>query len=143
MASFQKRNATIEAVQWMGDIDSRSECVKFSEMVTWKDSSPDKLYVRTANGETVVHLGDWIARQPIPGGSMDVWPINAAAFAATYDPHDDLPVYAPCILGGHIEHREEMDEVWLELNGKRGKGLACRLHINLPNMSIPGRPSVQ
>lgn len=99
---YRKKPTTIEAVQYTGDNAvalegwAGPETLPDAGVTTGAQVVPGTtapgprfLTVMTPTGGSSLTPGDWLARQPMPDGTWDYWPIAQAQFEATYEPVPD------------------------------------------------------
>lgn len=85
MAQFRKRPVVIEAVQFNGfnpEGNLESELNEFMRgQVSYNMSSPDRLIIKTLEGDMQANVGDWI----IKGVHGEVYPCKPDIFEKTYE----------------------------------------------------------
>ena len=83
MPKFRKKPVIIEAIQYLGDVESIREILNFTNY----EATPkldDKLYVYTLEGEMVADPTDWI----IKGIAGEFYPCKNSIFEKTYEEVD-------------------------------------------------------
>lgn len=89
MPKFRKKPVVIEAVQFVGTIESRTNVLDFTGLnaenaktIYWRDANGGEIVIRTLEGDLIASEGDWIIR----GIKGEVYPCEPDIFAATYEP---------------------------------------------------------
>jgi hypothetical protein len=79
---YRKKPVVIEAIQYNGTTDSRSEICAFMglERITFSDTQG--VFIPTLEGVMTASIGDWI----IKGVKGEFYPCKPDIFAATYEP---------------------------------------------------------
>lgn len=89
---YRSKPSEIDAIQWLGT--NGAEVVAFAPGKVALPNPPDTstlLIIAGVGGQqgwVPVSLGDWLGRNP---DESDLWPIEAARFAAKYEPILALP----------------------------------------------------
>lgn len=86
MAKFRKKPAVIEAVQFLPD-ESNAEMVAHLEgCIGWRMIGVRIAIPMPGDAFAFAWPGDWVARQGLPDGKVDYWPISEDTFVSTYEP---------------------------------------------------------
>jgi hypothetical protein len=97
VTQFRKIPAVVEAMQYTGD--NREALFQFAgvrhDKAVWESADRSRLFCSTANGDVVIHVGDWICAQRLPSGRTDYWPVAPDIFAQTYESAAPAPAGAP------------------------------------------------
>ena len=92
MPKFRKKPVVIEAMQFVGGLNSFHEiqkwATKYHVAIIWQ-SYHDTLFIPTLEGEMTASVGDWI----IKGVGDEFYPCKPDIFEATYDAMDDETDY--------------------------------------------------
>lgn len=92
---YRKKPTVIEAQRWTGQkIEGKGDGGPFSGLCfaefhpsagNERADVPSVPHLHTPSGIAPVRNGDWVARQKLPTGAWDYWPIGHDVFAATYE----------------------------------------------------------
>lgn len=97
---FRKKPIVVDAVHYEGHGNFANHFVPewmwaaFGAGSARAASDQVGLEIRTRQGWVVAKPGDWICHQSV-NGQPDIWPCDAEAFAATYEPASPTPTPAP------------------------------------------------
>ncbi len=95
MPKFRKKPVVIEAIQFVGGIDSAKEiqdwAKKYELYIVWFINY-DSLSINTLEGSMSAEPGDWV----IKGVKDEFYPCKSDIFEATYEPIDDAE-YSSCL----------------------------------------------
>ena len=95
MPKFRKKPVVIEAIQFVGGIDSAKEiqdwAKKYELYIVWFIHY-DSLSINTLEGSMSAEPGDWV----IKGVKDEFYPCKSDIFEATYEPIDDAE-YSSCL----------------------------------------------
>ena len=86
---YRKKPVVIEAIQYNGTTDSRSEILAFMGLEHIAFSDTQGVFIPTLEGVMTASIGDWI----IKGVKGEFYPCKPDIFAATYEP-EDIPANA-------------------------------------------------
>ena len=89
MPKFRKKPVEIEAIQFTGGAENRTDVLNFTGMeaqnaksIYWRANDGDgELVIRTLEGDLIGAVGDWIIR----GVKGEVYPCKPDIFEITYD----------------------------------------------------------
>lgn len=84
---YRKRPVTIEAMQWDGELSTAKDIIDWVDshtsepMIGWTNETPQRLEVRTLEGDMRVNVGDWV----IKGVNGEFYPCKPDIFEKTYE----------------------------------------------------------
>jgi hypothetical protein len=86
MPKFRKKPVVIEAVQFLPGVTDTMLVAHLEGCTGWRMVGGDVALPMPGDAFAYARPGYWIARQVLPDGRRDFWPIAEATFAATYEP---------------------------------------------------------
>ena len=84
MPMFRKKPVVIEAVQWIGGLESYEEVCQLMTGVLADPMGNGRLSIPTLGGDVVASLDDWI----IKGTQGEFYPCKPDIFETVYEPVD-------------------------------------------------------
>ncbi|HEV2079418.1 MAG TPA: hypothetical protein VGR19_05925 [Allosphingosinicella sp.] len=93
MSRFRKKPVVIEAVQYLGNGNTKDHDVPkwmweaFENKTLQPTNGCDPLYIKTLEGDHLCSPGDWIIR----GTKGELYPCKPDIFAEIYEPVEDQP----------------------------------------------------
>lgn len=81
MAQYRKKPVVVDAVHWVGGVDSLGEVCEFMQCTVTNDPILETIRISTLEGTMTASKGDWIIR----GVRGEFYPVKPDIFASTYE----------------------------------------------------------